>query len=243
MNGDSTDFQKTGDLVIRKVLENIDYPYVWMPLGLFVLCVLAYPITNFEIFLYLSIGFLLITFVADWTGRWKNRQIKKDPPELNLEDKNSNRNEIYKYLTDVQMQAVSMLKQGKRSAAQDLTQKSLAIVDEALKSYPSDPDLHAIMGYALKDAYQSSKGLLPESQRQSYLGQARASFEHALRLEPNNASAHNGLGNILFFEGQFDKAIEEMDRAIELSGGKYASAEHDKQIVIRVKKGEYPFDF
>ena len=36
----------------------------------------------------------------------------------------------------------------------------------------------------------------------------------ALQLEPQNASAHNGLGNVLFFEGQFDAAIKEMDAAL-----------------------------
>jgi lipoprotein NlpI len=65
---------------------------------------------------------------------------------------------------------------------------------------------------------------------------ARKSFEQALRLDPQNASAHNGLGNVLFFEGQFDAAIKEIDTALELTGGNYSEAEHDRRLVEAVKK-------
>jgi Flp pilus assembly protein TadD len=98
------------------------------------------------------------------------------------------------------------------------------------------------MGYTLKDIYQSSKNLLSPNQRGEYLSRARASFEKALQLDPRNASAHNGMGNVLFFEGQFDKAIKEHDKALELMGGNYPAAEHDKRLVIAVKNGKIPFN-
>ena len=98
------------------------------------------------------------------------------------------------------------------------------------------------MGYTLKDIYQSSKDLLSAEQRRAYLGRARKSFEYALKLDPNSAGAHNGMGNMLFFEGHLDEAIKEHDVAIKLTNGNYPAAEHDKQLVIRVKNGEIPFD-
>jgi tetratricopeptide (TPR) repeat protein len=86
--------------------------------------------------------------------------------------------------------------------------QNLVRVEDALRSFPNDPDFHALMGYTLKDMYQSSKTLVPPEKRQSYLSRARQSFEEVLRLDPKSTGAHNGLGNVLFFEGKFDAAIE-----------------------------------
>ena len=99
------------------------------------------------------------------------------------------------------------------------------------------------MGYTLKDIYQSSRNKLSAEQRKAYLSHARSSFEKALRIDPRNASAHNGMGNVLFFECQFDEAIKKHDKALQLTNGNYPAAKHDKRLVIKVKNGEIPCDF
>jgi len=234
-----SEFLKAAEPLLRKFLENIENPFVWMPLGLFILCVLAYPVTKLKIFPYLAITFMVLAFGADWVGRWQNRQT---PPEPNPQI-SSYRNEVFTYLASVQRKAVEMLEAGKADAARELTNKNLHAVDTALKSFPEDADFHALLGYTLKDVYQSSKNLLSPEQRKAYLSRARRSFEQALQLNPENASAHNGLGNVLFFEGQFDAAIKEHDKALQLANGHYPEAEHDRRIVMAVKNGEIPFDF
>jgi len=234
-----SEFLKAAEPILRKFLENIENPFVWMPLGLFILCVLAYPVTKLKIFPYLAIAFMVLAFGADWVGRWQNRQT---PPEPNPQI-SSYRNEVFTYLASVQRKAVEMLEAGKADAARELTNKNLHAVDTALKSFPEDADFHALLGYTLKDVYQSSKNLLSPEQRKAYLSRARRSFEQALQLNPENASAHNGLGNVLFFEGQFDAAIKEHDKALQLTNGHYPEAEHDRRIVMAVKNGEIPFDF
>ena len=150
------------------------------------------------------------------------------------------RDNILSYLASVQAKAVEMTEQNKLGAARVLTEKNLKAADAALKAYPNDPNFHSLMGYTLKDLYQSSKNLLPPGQRQEYLGRARKSFEQALRLDPNNAAANNGMGNVLFFEGHFDEAIKKHDTAIKLMDGNYPAAEHDKRLVLKVKSGEVP---
>ena len=225
--------------MLRKFIENVESPFAWTPLGVFILCTLAYPVTKFGVFLYLSIVFILLAFGADWVGRWQNRQTPRRP----IPQESSYRDDIFSYLASVQAKAVGMLESGKPSAARALIDKNLRAIDEALKTFPNDADLHALMGYTLKDVFQSSKNLLPADQRQAYLGRARKSFEHALSLDPNNASAHNGMGNVLFFEGHFDEAIKEHETALKLTDGNYPAAEHDKRRVIGVKNGEIPFDF
>jgi tetratricopeptide (TPR) repeat protein len=237
--GDGSDFLNVAEPIIRKLIENIESPFVWMPLGLFILCVLAYPLTKIKVFPYLSIAFLLIAFGADWVGRWQNRQTPPEP----IPQTSSYRDEVFKYLANVQAKAVRMLQAGKAEASRALTNKNLQAVDAALKSFPDDADFHALMGYTLKDIYQSSKTLLSQEQRRAYLNQGRKSFEKALQLDPRNASAHNGMGNVLFFEGQFDEAIKEHDKALQLRNGNYPAAKHDKRLVTAVKNGEIPFDF
>lgn len=237
--GDESDFLKAVEPILQKFIENIDSPFVWTPLGLFILCVLGYVATRFKAFLYLALAFLILVFGADWVGRIQNRQT---PPMPNPQTV-SYREDTFRYLSDVQLKAVTMLEEGKKDAAAALIDQNLRFVDEALRQFPNDADFHALMGYTLKDMYQSSKNLLPMEKRREYLNRAKRSFEYALKLDPNNPSAHNGLGNVLFFEGKFDKAIKEHEIALRLTSGRYEAAAHDLDIVIRVKKGEIPFDF
>lgn len=136
-----------------------------------------------------------------------------------------------------------MLEHGKVEAARTLTYKNLKAVEEAFSLFPEHPDFHTLLGYTLKDIFQSSKNLLSNERRQMCLERAKVSFEHALKLAPNSAGAHNGMGNIHFFSGNFDEAIKEHDIALKLSNNNYPAAEDDKQLVIRVKNGEIPFNF
>ncbi len=238
-NEGGTRFLDAVEPIIRKFIENIESPFVWTPLGLFILCVLAYPVTKMKAFPYLSIAFLILAFGADWVGRWQNRKTPA-APEPHVE---SYRDDLLIYLSSVQAKSVTMLERGKTSAARALTDKNLRAVDEALKTFPNDADFHALMGYTLKDIYQSSKNVLPGEQRTAYLNSSRKFFEYALKLDRNNPSTHNGMGNVLFFEGRFDEAIKEHDSALELTNGNYPAADHDKRLVIAVKNREIPFDF
>ena len=152
------------------------------------------------------------------------------------------RTDIFKQLVKEQYAAVDML--GKdRAQAIRLIDTNFENIDRALASFPDDPNFHALKGYAAKDVYQSSKQVLPTERRQAYLAMARQSFENALTIDPDNANAHNGMGNVLFFEGKFEEAIKQHTIALKLANGKYPAAEHDKRLVQRVMNGEIPFDF
>jgi hypothetical protein len=124
MNGNagSNEFQKFTEPILRKLIENIESPYVWMPLGLFVLCVLAYPITNFVGFSYLAVAFVLLALGADWVGRIRNRQL----PELHLELNNITQ-EADRLVERASSQSFRLREQGKLSAAN-------TVIDKARKS-------------------------------------------------------------------------------------------------------------
>lgn len=129
-------------------------------------------------------------------------------------------------------------------------ERNLVNIDKAVRSFPQDSpgenaNLFVSMGYALKDMYQNSKGRLPADMRHQYLSRSRACFAQALRLDRTNAGACNGMGNVFFLEGKFDEALKYHARALILAGGKekYPAAEHDRQLVMKVRDGEIPFDF
>ena len=126
-------FFRAVEPILRKFIENIDNPYVWTPLGLFVLCVVSYPVTKVVVFPYLAVAFLVLAFSADWAGRFRNRRTPSEPQPQSP----SYRDDIFEYLSDVQAKAVAMLEAGKVAAARDLTVKNLRAVDTALKVSPT----------------------------------------------------------------------------------------------------------
>jgi tetratricopeptide (TPR) repeat protein len=190
------------------------------------------------IFVALALILFTIGFGGYWSGFWK----KEPPPKAPASDTSGYRKDIFKQLAKAQYEAVDMLSKDKAKAIR-LIDKNLHGIDIALGSFPDDPDFHALKGYAAKDVYQSSKGMLSPEKRKEYLSIARKSFENALRLDPQNPSAHNGMGNVLLFEGNFDEAIKQHNLALKLTNGHYPAAEHDKKLVERVKRGEIPFDY
>jgi tetratricopeptide (TPR) repeat protein len=154
----------------------------------------------------------------------------------------SYRKDIYNTLGRAQYEALSVMGQDKARAIA-LIDQNMNDIDKALQSFPNDTDFLVLKGYAAKNVYQSSKNLLDVGRRRIYLNQARKSFENALETDRNNAGAHNGLGNVLFFEGKYDEAIDQHDIALRLTNGQYPAAKEDKDLVERVKKGEVTIDF
>lgn len=146
----------------------------------------------------------------------------------------SSHKDIFRYLASVQAKAIKMLENSNQSAAMALSEKNLKDIDEALKAFPDSADFHALKGYSLKDIYQSSKNLLSNKERQVYLRRAHESFNRALELDQNNASAHNGMGNVLFFQEHYYDAMEEHEKALKLTNGYYPAADHDKLLVGQI---------
>ena len=180
-----------------------------------------------------------------------NRQPEeRKPPTIPEERKPADYASLIRRLSQDQRKALEIMIGQDKSAGLRQIEKNLVNIDKVVKSFPRDnpeenANLFVSMGYALKDMYQASKGRLPSDMRQQYLLRARASFAQALRLDRRNAGAYNGMGNVLFLEGKFDEALKYHARALALAGGKdkYPAAEHDRQLVMKVRDGEIPFDF
>jgi tetratricopeptide (TPR) repeat protein len=92
------------------------------------------------------------------------------------------------------------------------------------------------LGYTEKDLAQvfSEKGL-PEKASEADENAARH-FKMALGANPNDAGAHNGLGNVYFDKGDLDNAIKECQTATTLQP-QYTFAWFDLVLALRRKYG------
>ena len=232
---DSSDSKETLMYVLRQLFENIDVPYVYLPLGLGVFLFITYPITQERNMLYFGLGFFVLAFVGDWYGRWQNSKPTREEPEASSPDFQGDL-KIYHY--SMQEKAFQLLRSGKRSSAIKLTDELLQVLDRAIEENPDDADLQAMKGFSLKDIAHFSRMSLPRKDRISYLNRAEESFLTALELDPENAGAYTGMGNVRLFRGNYEDAIDNLDKAIELAGGSYPAAEHDRKIVEQILSGE-----
>ncbi len=104
----------------------------------------------------------------------------------------------------------------------------------ATRTDPLDPEALALRGYIAKTLAQVAEARDDQADRQKYYQEAARLFEHVVQLEPNDASAHNGLGNVEHALGNLDGAIAAYSRAIELAPG-YAAAHHDLALAFEAK--------
>jgi tetratricopeptide (TPR) repeat protein len=107
------------------------------------------------------------------------------------------------------------------------------LMKEALRRWRSDDMVLNLGGYHLKNTYvfkywdEMSRGVYPPD---PMLGQAERLFHAALGIEPDDASAKNGLGNIYWLRGDLDAAEFFVTQALakaKKSGFRYEAAEQD----------------
>ena len=115
-----------------------------------------------------------------------------------------------------------------------------AAMAEALPTEPDD----IRTGYALKDLAQM---YLNQGRREDALqvvGRAKEIFENVLKQDPDNASAHNGLGNIYYLQGEYEKAVRQYQEALGRAPD-YAAAYNDMALACEAlmvqdkEKSEY----
>jgi tetratricopeptide (TPR) repeat protein len=104
----------------------------------------------------------------------------------------------------------------------------------AERTDPLDPNALAQRGYIAKTLAQVAAALGDSAGKEKYYSEAAKLFQHVVQLEPENASAHNGLGNVEYARGNLDGAIEAGKRAIKLIPN-YTAAHHDLAITYEAK--------
>jgi tetratricopeptide (TPR) repeat protein len=125
------------------------------------------------------------------------------------------------------------LDRGDTAAATKLQARLDPVVNAALRKYPKDADIIGLAGYHLKNAYMLKHWQdfqAGRSPADPLLERSEARFWAALQCRPNDASALNGIGNVLWLRGDLDAAEFYIKRSIERAhaeGFSYPYAEDD----------------
>jgi tetratricopeptide (TPR) repeat protein len=101
---------------------------------------------------------------------------------------------------------------------------------------PRDQAL-VLQGYVAKTQAQIAERTQNQTDRDKYLREAAQFFQSAVQLNPDNAGAHNGLGNVEYMLENLDAAIAAIEQAIQLNPN-YTAAHHDLGAVLMAKVKE-----
>jgi len=104
----------------------------------------------------------------------------------------------------------------------------------SLHTDPLDREALALRGYVAKTLAQVAEARGDLDDRHKYYQEAARFFEHVVQLEPGDAAAHNGLGNVAYALGDLDTAIAAYRRAVELAP-EYTAAHHDLALAFEAK--------
>jgi tetratricopeptide (TPR) repeat protein len=98
--------------------------------------------------------------------------------------------------------------------------------DAAIHTDPLDAHALALRGYIDKSLAQIYHGRKDVQAEKVHYAEAERLFNGAVKLDPRNPSAFNGLGNVQHARGELDQAINSYKKAIELAPN-YAAAWYD----------------
>jgi hypothetical protein len=127
---------------------------------------------------------------------------------------------------------------GKLASARRLQQRLDHVTEEALSHWPLDAEIVNLAGYHLKNAYLLSHWDEVQAGRgprdDSVLARSEDRFLESLAIDPQDPSALNGLGNILFFRRDLEAAEFFVLAALREAGRRgyaYPEAEHDLEMI------------
>jgi len=106
---------------------------------------------------------------------------------------------------------------GETALAAKLQAQLGPIVDAALRKYPQDTDIIGLAGYPLENAYMLKHWHAFQAGRSPadpLLELSEARSWAALQCRPNDASAFDGIGNVLWLRGELDAAEFYIKRSI-----------------------------
>jgi tetratricopeptide (TPR) repeat protein len=189
-------------------------------------------------------GYLYCDFRASFkvgAGQLRDALRGEAPPPPPREEGPVAKSSVVKKIYAQQNSLLSALDRGEVGRANRIQLKLDPIMASAEQQFPEDADILGLAGYHRKNAYQIKHWAAIQA-RQSppdqLLAEAEARFWEALKYRPNDASALNGLGNILWLRGDLDAAEFYVKRSIErahLEGFSYPYAEQDLENIRREK--------
>lgn len=149
---------------------------------------------------------------------FRNKRVRKPLPEL------------HQTIYEMQAEYFRFLESDPQQAL-DLTHQTLDLLDEQMPHYPNDPLLQVLRGYSLKNEAMVLRRLGDHEQFQTKLTEAEQFFGTIIDENKNLfANALNGIGSVKILQGQYQDALDWIDRALEIEPD-YEAARRDSQMV------------
>jgi hypothetical protein len=146
------------------------------------------------------------------------------------------------YLVRQQDEVMDQLAQYGSMRAAKVQAQLDADMEQALRTAGDDPMILNLAGFHKKNAYMIKHWAAiqnHETPQDALLEESERFFYAALSIQPDDLSALNGLGSVLILRHDLDAAEFFIRRALvktQAQGLSYSAAEHDLQLVLRMKK-------
>jgi tetratricopeptide (TPR) repeat protein len=116
-----------------------------------------------------------------------------------------------------QRRATEHLRQENFGLAEEAAKKSEGYVKSAMLHDPTDFGIQVHLGYFYKDLAQRFNSTGNKVRANEAFIKAVKCFDNALKVDPDNASAHNGLGSLSIILGEYGEAIHHCNKAIAIN--------------------------
>ncbi len=136
-------------------------------------------------------------------------------------------------LAELQKAFFEVFRRGDLDAAEVNLNRTLELLEPVLPSHPNDWHLQNLSAYTLKNyaMLMRRRGKTSESRR--YLIEAQQMFEAIREQNPDDAAAWNGLGSVTLLQGNPERALVYIDRALELNPN-YGAAKDDREVAVEM---------
>lgn len=108
---------------------------------------------------------------------------------------------------------------------------TMRLLNRACPRHPQDAQLQLVRGYCHKNIAMALLRMQRQDAAAQALDEADRTFRTAVRERPRDAGAWNGLGSVAALRGQPKRALQNVNKALELAPD-YAAALHDRQQLL-----------
>lgn len=130
-----------------------------------------------------------------------------------------------------QIQASESLVKGDFPRTRELLKAAEQYGEAARHGHEASSAIGDQLGFIYKQLAQEDLARHDQNSAQEELEKARALFQMGLGVNPNDASAHNGLGTVYYLSGDLDRAIAEQEKAVSIQP-QYTYAWHDLALLL-----------
>jgi tetratricopeptide (TPR) repeat protein len=134
-----------------------------------------------------------------------------------------------------QIQASESLVKGDLPRTRELLKAAEQYGEAARHGHEESTAIGDQLGFIYKQLAQEDLARHDQNSAQEELDKAKTMFQMGLGVHPNDAGAHNGLGTVYYLAGDFEHAIDEQEKAVQIQP-EYTYAWHDLALGARLSK-------